>query len=183
MLDYPFLLRIIGHTVCTYMHAICNTLSMKSGKKQFLVFSVQRTANICRTKRSCTYVCGLAVGIYSLAISYNIRNHATYKFQPTIKFCMHKGMFYHESMQVAIRISIFMQYLTINIQPDVSIDVNCSNSYRWHFGTCIAADGAVLNRSTHSMSHDRKTEVGIMQIVVHLCIHNVQPSVPLIPVH
>ena len=58
---------------------------------------------------------------------------------------MHKGMFYHESMQVY---AYLHSTFTINIQPDVSIDVLTAVSVTGGISepAYIAADGAVLNR-------------------------------------
>ena len=81
-------IRAYVHIIFMYvcMHSKCKTLSIKSSKKQVLVFSVQRMVNICRTKvHVCVWVSSRYIAVDSLVISYNIRNHATYKFQPTIK--------------------------------------------------------------------------------------------------
>ena len=98
---------------------------------------------------SCRYLAEV-----SLDISYNIIKKPCNILISTDNINLHQQR--HVLPWIHASICIFIQYLTINIQPDVWIDVNCSICYRRHFRTCIAADGDVLNKLTHSMSHDRK---------------------------
>ena len=138
----------LGHTVHTYMHSICNTLSIKSSKKQVLVFSVQTTVNICRTinVHVCMWFSSRYMAVVSLAIFYKVYKKPCNILIPTNNWKLNMHAQRHVLPWIHASIHIFIQYLTITIQPDVSIDVNCCICYRWHFRTCIAADGVVLNR-------------------------------------